>query len=61
MNLRTHPLFQPSGAATGAMTPTECAHETVTGQEVARVKLVFEPVTSPFLLGHTPGTASTTK
>jgi hypothetical protein len=48
MTLRTSPLFLPSGPATGAMTPTECSHETVTGQEIMRVKLVRDPVKSVF-------------
>ena len=48
MTLRASPLFQPSGPATGAMTPTEYSHESVKAQEVTRVKLVLEPVKSVF-------------
>jgi hypothetical protein len=56
-----NPLSRPSGPVTVAMTPTECSHETVLGQKITRIKLVIEPTKSLFLMGHTPGTASTTK
>ena len=61
VRLRGRHALQTWDPHTGAMTPTECSHETVKGQEVTRVKLLLEPVKSVFLAGQTFRATNATK
>jgi hypothetical protein len=43
---------------TGSMTPIECSHQRLKGQDVTRVRLLLEPVRSVFLIGPSTGQAA---